>query len=147
MSVKNFEDLEVWKRSCQIAVDIYTSLHSSKDYGLKDQMQRSAVSIASNIAEGAERASTPEYIRFLRIAKASCGELRTQLYISKKNKNPNKTGATTKRNKPNSRIQRNIQNAPRTNHLPPTHNQLNPITLATLSFKLSPLSLCIATYP
>ena len=84
MSVKNFEDLEVWKRSCQIAVDIYTSLHSSKDYGLKDQMQRSAVSIASNIAEGAERASTPEYIRFLRIAKASCAELRTQLYITQK---------------------------------------------------------------
>lgn len=60
MNVKNFEDLEVWKRSCQIAVDIYTTLNTSKDYGLKDQMQRSAVSIASNIAEGAERASTPE---------------------------------------------------------------------------------------
>lgn len=84
MSVKNFEDLEVWRRSCQIAVDIYTSLHSSKDYGLKDQMQRSAVSIASNIAEGAERASTSEYIRFLRIAKASCAELRTQIYIFQK---------------------------------------------------------------
>ncbi len=53
MTVKNFEDLEVWKRSCQLAVDIYTSLHTSKDYGLRDQMQRSAVSIASNIAEGA----------------------------------------------------------------------------------------------
>ncbi len=84
MSVKNFEDLEVWKRSCQIAVDIYISLHSSKDFGLKDQMQRSAVSIASNIAEGSERASTPEYIRFLRIAKASCAELRTQIYIIQK---------------------------------------------------------------
>ncbi len=84
MSVKNFEDLEVWKRSCQIAVDVYTTLHSSKDYGLKDQMQRSAVSIASNIAEGSERASTPDYIRFLRIAKASCAELRTQIYISQK---------------------------------------------------------------
>ena len=47
-------------------------------------MQRSAVSIASNIAEGSERASTPDYIRFLRIAKASCAELRTQIYISQK---------------------------------------------------------------
>ncbi|MEZ7956093.1 MAG: four helix bundle protein [Rubritalea sp.] len=84
MSVKNFEELEVWKRSCQIAVDIYAALHSSKDFGLKDQMQRSAVSIASNIAEGSERASTPEYIRFLRIAKSSCAELRTQIYISQK---------------------------------------------------------------
>ncbi|MFT6793282.1 MAG: four helix bundle protein [Rubritalea sp.] len=84
MSVKNFEELEVWKRSCQIAVDIYAALDSSKDFGLKDQMQRSAVSIASNIAEGSERASTPEYIRFLRIAKSSCAELRTQIYISQK---------------------------------------------------------------
>lgn len=87
MNVKNFEDLEVWKRSCQIAVDIYTTLNTSKDYGLKDQMQRSAVSIASNIAGRAERASTPEYIRFLRIAKASCAELRTQIYISQKIRN------------------------------------------------------------
>lgn len=84
MAVKNFEELDVWKRSCQLAVDIYTTLHSSKDYGLKDQMQRAAVSVASNIAEGSERASTPEYIRFLRIAKASCAELRTQLYIAQK---------------------------------------------------------------
>jgi four helix bundle protein len=84
MTVKNFEDLEGWKRSCQLAVDIYTSLHTSKDYGLRDQMQRSAVSIASNIAEGAERASTLEYIRFLRIAKGSCAELRTQIYINQK---------------------------------------------------------------
>ncbi|MFC4992700.1 four helix bundle protein [Rubritalea tangerina] len=84
MSVRNFEDLDVWKRSCQLAVDVYTTLHSSKDYGLKDQMQRAAVSIASNIAEGSERASTQEYIRFLRIAKASSAELRTQLYIAEK---------------------------------------------------------------
>ncbi|MGJ8673039.1 four helix bundle protein [Rubritalea sp.] len=84
MSVKNFEELDVWKRSCQLAVDVYTTLHSSKDYGLKDQMQRAAVSIASNIAEGSERVSTPEYIRFLRIAKASCAELRTQLYIAQR---------------------------------------------------------------
>ncbi len=80
----NFEDLEVWKRSCQLAVDVYASLHSSNDYSLKDQIQRSAVSIASNIAEGSERGTTPDYIRFLYIAKASCAELRTQLYINQK---------------------------------------------------------------
>ncbi len=84
MSVKNFEELDVWKRGCQLAVEIYVELQHSKDYGLKDQMQRAAVSISSNIAEGSERASTAEYIRFLRIAKASCAELRTQLYISTK---------------------------------------------------------------
>ncbi|MGB0992239.1 MAG: four helix bundle protein [Akkermansiaceae bacterium] len=79
--IKTFEDLDVWKRSCQLAVNIYKEFKTSKDYSLKDQMQRAAVSISSNIAEGAERDSTPEYIKFLRYSKGSCGELRTQLYI------------------------------------------------------------------
>ena len=79
--IKTFEDLDVWKRSCQLAVDVYQAFKSSKDFALKDQMQRAAVSIPSNIAEGAERDSTKEYIKFLRYSKGSCGELRTQLYI------------------------------------------------------------------
>ena len=80
--INTFEDLEVWKRSCQLAVDVYVANHTSKDFGLRDQMQRAAVSIPSNIAEGCERDSTPEFIKFLRYSKSSCGELRTQLYIS-----------------------------------------------------------------
>ena len=80
--INTFEDLEVWKRSCQLAVDVYVANHTSKDFGLRDQMQRAAVSIPSNIAEGCERDSTPEFIKFLRYSKGSCGELRTQLYIS-----------------------------------------------------------------
>ena len=63
--IKTFEDLDVWKRSCQLAVDIYSALHDSKDFGLKDQMQRAAVSVASNIAEGAERKTTPDFLKFL----------------------------------------------------------------------------------
>ena len=81
-SITTFEDLEVWKRGCQFAVDVYVANYASKDFGLKDQMQRSAVSIPSNIAEGCERDSTPDFIKFLRYSKGSCGELRTQLYIS-----------------------------------------------------------------
>lgn len=84
MATTTFEDLEVWKRGCQLAVDVCVATHSSKNYGLKDQMQRSAVSIPSNIAEGAERDSDGDFIRFLRISKGSCGELRTQLYISER---------------------------------------------------------------
>ena len=78
--INTFEDLDIWKRSCQLAVDVYVANHNSKDFGLRDQMQRAAVSIPSNIAEGCERDSTPDFIKFLRYSKGSCGELRTQLY-------------------------------------------------------------------
>lgn len=81
MAMTTFEDLDVWKRGCQLAVDVCVAMHDSKNFALKDQMQRSAVSISSNIAEGAERDSDGDFIRFLRISKGSCGELRTQLYI------------------------------------------------------------------
>lgn len=79
-----FEDLEVWKRGCQLAVDVCVRTNDFRNYGLKDQMKRSAISIPSNIAEGAERDSEGDFIRFLRISKGSCGELRTQLYISER---------------------------------------------------------------
>ena len=79
----SFENLEVWKRSCRIAVNLYRLLKECKDYGLRDQILRSAVSIASNIAEGQERNSAIEFRRFLNIAKGSAAELRTQIYIAK----------------------------------------------------------------
>jgi len=82
--INTFEDLDIWKRSCQLAVDVCVATADSKDFALKDQMQRSAISIPSNIAEGAERDSTSEFVRFLRYSKGSCGELRTQLYISER---------------------------------------------------------------
>ena len=82
MSYKSFEDLEVWKKACRLAVWVYKILKECKEYGLKDQMTRAAVSIPSNIAEGAERNSKNEFIRFLHIAKGSAAELRTQIYIA-----------------------------------------------------------------
>ena len=81
MAYHSFENLEVWRKSCRIAVRIYEIMKDVKDYGLRDQMTRAAVSIASNIAEGAERDSQAEFIRFLHIAKGSAAELRTQIYI------------------------------------------------------------------
>jgi len=84
MAYSSFEDLDVWQRACRLGVRIYEVLKNCKDYGLKDQMTRSAISIASNIAEGAERDSTLEFIRFLHIAKGSAAELRTQVYIASK---------------------------------------------------------------
>ncbi len=80
---KSFEDLEVWKKSCRLTVTLYGVLKNCRDYGLKDQMLRAAVSIASNIAEGSERNSHTEFKRYVNIAKGSAAELRTQVYISR----------------------------------------------------------------
>ncbi len=76
-----FEKLDVWRRSLQLCVALYRELRDSKDWGFKDQITRSALSVPSNISEGYERNSRKEYVQFLRIAKGSCGELRTQAYI------------------------------------------------------------------
>jgi four helix bundle protein len=76
-----FEDLDVWKRAMKLSTDIYRELKNLKDYGFKDQITRSGLSIPSNIAEGFERTSNKESISFLSYAKGSCGELRTQIYI------------------------------------------------------------------
>jgi len=84
MAYRSFEDLEIWQKACRVAVRVYEILQNCKDYGLKDQMTRAAVSIASNIAEGAERDSKAEFIRFLHIAKGSSAELRTQVYIAQR---------------------------------------------------------------
>jgi four helix bundle protein len=78
----SFEDLEVWKRGCRLAVEVSRTLAKSREYFIRDQMQRAALSIPSNIAEGSERDSKLDYIRFLRIAKGSSAELRTQCYIA-----------------------------------------------------------------
>jgi len=82
MAYQSFEDLDIWKRACRLATEVYRNLKDCRDYALKDQMTRAAVSIASNIAEGAERNSVKEYRQFLHIAKGSTAELRTQLYIA-----------------------------------------------------------------
>jgi len=78
----SFEDLDVWKRSCRLTVRLYELLRGCRDYGLKDQMTRAAVSVPSNIAEGYERNSVKESIHFFHISKGSAAELRTQIYIA-----------------------------------------------------------------
>ena len=84
MAYVSFEDLEVWKRSCRLAVEMFRLIKDCNVYVLRDQMSRAAISIASNIAEGAERGSKAEFVRFLNIAKGSSAELRTQVYIAAK---------------------------------------------------------------
>jgi len=77
-----FEKLDVWKRSSRLCVELYKAIESCRDWAFKDQITRAALSIPSNIAEGYERDSNKEFAYFLRVAKGSAGELRTQLYVA-----------------------------------------------------------------
>ena len=82
--VERFEDLEVWKNARKLANMVYRVTQNerfSKDFGLKDQVRRAAVSILSNIAEGFESQSQKMFVDYLGRAKASAGELRAQLYL------------------------------------------------------------------
>ena len=76
-----FEDMDVWKRSSRLSVRIYRELADLKDFGFKDQITRSGLSIPSNIAEGFGRDSDKDKRNFLNYAKGSSAELRTQIYI------------------------------------------------------------------
>ena len=85
MAVKVFEDLEVWKEARRLTQRIHhlTKDQSfAKDFGLRDQIRRASLSIMSNIAEGFERGGNQEFIQFLYVAKASCGEVRSQVYVA-----------------------------------------------------------------
>jgi four helix bundle protein len=84
MAYQSFEDLEVWQRRCRLSVEIFKAFATCKNFSFKDQIQRAALSVSSNIAEGSERGSSKDFAHFLNIAKGSCGELRTQLYIARK---------------------------------------------------------------
>jgi four helix bundle protein len=85
MAVQNFEDLNVWKQARLLTQEVYRLTKTekfSRDFGLRDQIQRAAISVMSNIAEGFERGGNQEFSQFLYIAKASCGEVRSQLYVA-----------------------------------------------------------------
>ncbi|HEY6803985.1 MAG TPA: four helix bundle protein [Pyrinomonadaceae bacterium] len=83
--VKKFEEIQSWEKARRLAKEVYTVTITgafAKDFGLRDQIRRAAVSILSNIAEGFERGGDKEFIQFLSIAKGSAGELRAQLYVA-----------------------------------------------------------------
>ncbi len=85
MKIEKFEDIIAWQKTRELVKEIYRITKNeefSKDYSLKDQIQRASVSIMSNIAEGYERGTKEELIQFLYIARGSCGEVRSQLYIA-----------------------------------------------------------------
>jgi four helix bundle protein len=83
-----FEDLDAWKRARELVNGVYSLCRDSgvaKDFGLRDQIQRASVSVMSNIAEGFERTGVAEKVQFYNIARASCGEVRSLLYVVEDN--------------------------------------------------------------
>lgn len=83
--IERFEDITAWQKARQLTQEIYAvSNHAefARDYPLRDQIRRAALSIPSNIAEGFERDGDKEFLQFLSIAKGSCGEVRAHLYVA-----------------------------------------------------------------
>lgn len=76
-----FEELVYWSKAKELTLAVYELMRDNKDYGLRDQIQRAAVSIMNYIAEGSENASPQNFIRFLNIARGSCAEVRSMLYL------------------------------------------------------------------
>ena len=84
-NIKNFEELIAWQKSRELAGYVYELTRKdkfSRDFGLRDQIQRAASSVMHNIAEGFESGSDPEFVRFLKIARRSAGEVQSQLYLA-----------------------------------------------------------------
>jgi four helix bundle protein len=82
MKIKKFEDIVSWQKSKELTLLIYKDFKDNRDFGFKDQIQRASVSIMNNIAEGYERMGNKEFKKFLYIAKGSCGEVRSMLYLA-----------------------------------------------------------------
>ena len=81
MKIKKFEDILSWQKSQRLSLEIYRIFKNNKDFSFRDQIQRAMISVSNNIAEGFERRSNKEFTHFLYIAKGSCGEVRSMLYV------------------------------------------------------------------
>lgn len=83
MSVWSIFGIIAWQKAKELTVSVYSLFSESRDFGFRDQIQRASVSVMNNIAEGFERKSNKEFKQFLYIAKGSCGEVRSMLYLAK----------------------------------------------------------------
>lgn len=82
MKIEKFEDVIAWQKAKELAVCVYKLFKNSRDFGFRDQIQRAAISVSNNIAEGFERRTDDELKYFLYIAKGSCGEIRSMAHIA-----------------------------------------------------------------
>jgi four helix bundle protein len=97
--MKSFEELRIWQDARIFVNQIYDLTENIKDFGFKDQIQRATVSVMNNIAEGFDYGSDPMFIKFLYIAKASCGEVKSMLYLAEDRKYCNSEKAMELREK------------------------------------------------
>jgi four helix bundle protein len=82
MKISRFEDIVIWQKGRSLTHIIYKLFQSNKDFSFRDQIQRACISITNNIAEGFERKGNKEFKNFLFIAKGSCAEIRSMLYVA-----------------------------------------------------------------
>ena len=82
MKIEKFEDIIAWQKAKDLTLEIYHIFKNNRDFSFKDQIQRASVSIMNNIAEGFEQRTNQEFLHFLYIAKGSCGEVRSMLYLA-----------------------------------------------------------------
>jgi len=83
LKIEKFEDIIAWQKAQDLTSNIYKLFKANRDFAFRDQIQRASISIMNNIAEGFERGSDADFRRFLFIAKGSCGEVRSMLYVAK----------------------------------------------------------------
>ncbi len=84
-TISNFEELKAWQKARELAGNVYKLTRQdlfSRDFGLRDQIQRAASSVMHNIAEGFESGYDPEFVRFLKMARRSAGEVQSELYLA-----------------------------------------------------------------
>ncbi len=84
MRIQRFEDIIAWQKGQNLAFEVYNCFKDSRDFGFRDQIQRASVSVSNNVAEGFDRMSDKEFVRFLYIALASCSEVKSMLYLSER---------------------------------------------------------------
>ena len=84
MAIEKFEDIKAWQKAQDLAVEIYSIFGTFKDFGFKDQICRAVISISNNIAEGFNRSSNADFMRFLYISLASCSEVKSMLYLAER---------------------------------------------------------------
>lgn len=98
-TIKNFEELEIWKMARELVNLVYSDFRECRDFGFRDQITRAGISIMNNISEGFCRGGDPEFKQFLKISKGSTGEVKNMYYIAEDQGYVNQETAVDRRNR------------------------------------------------